>query len=901
MSQSVVTLHKTDDAPRRRVSITRGIGRSLLFSFLILTLLPLILVGIISGLQSRASIAATTQTQLQSAAELRLQTVIDWLDERKQDIRSLRSDKLTESWLRTTLQAAESSDRSSSDTATINALLTSRLQQEVAQGGGFTRLFLLDNKGIAIASTDPNLLKTAHSTQPYANATDPNIFATLYTDVRQGAREIALAQGLFNNTGQRIGTLVGTTDLVRLSKIMETGTRLGNTVESYLVNDQYQLMTATRNPASGNSVTTTGVDWVLKTGANVQGIYKNYLDNDVYGIYLPVRELPGVVLATEQETAEALAPVDLQTRGILLAIGSAIVIAIIGAYVLTRRIVQPIDNLTAVAEKVTAGDLNQVAQIERHDQIGTLADSFNTMTGRLRDVIDSLETRVEMRTAQVQASADVGRAVTSILDPDQLLRQVVQLVTERFGFYYAAAFTSDPGSSWAVLREASGPGNAAWLLKQAGHRLELQGNSMVAACIRERRARIALDTGSEAVRFANPLLPDTHSEVALPLIVGDKVLGALDVQSTQIGAFDETSTAVLQNMADQIAVALNNAAQYRLEQNRAQQTTGLLEATVELTTQNELSSLYTRIAELAATLLNADSCALWRPSGETELELVAAAGIMQVMIGQRLAVGEGLAGRVYATGLALRLDETRTWKDAVLDFGDAPAHGALATPMIWQGQSSGVLVAIHTVPEKTFTADDGNTAQLFAAQAASAIANAQLLDRLQQTLTELGLANRRLTGEAWQRRLRGGEIVYQHQRGEWNASAAAGLSLAVPIDLRGQPIGQVVVEDDQPLRELSVEERQLVQEVIERMALALESARLFEQTQSALGEARRLAQRERLINRITSQLRGAATVDEVLRIATDEMRSSVGAAYTAVKLTPPDKTGNGQGEDHDSD
>jgi GAF domain-containing protein len=379
--------------------------------------------------------------------------------------------------------------------------------------------------------------------------------------------------------------------------------------------------------------------------------------------------------------------------------------------------------------------------------------------------------------------------------------------------------------------------------------------------------------------------------------VGGQVLGALDVQSTLVGAFDETSTAVLQNMADQIAVALNNAAQYRREQSRAQQTTSLLEATIELTTQGETTGLYSRIIELNETLLSADGTALWRPSGENELELQAASGVMQAMVGQRLAIGEGVAGRVYATGLALRLDDVHTWKDASLDFGDAPVHGALATPMIWQGQPSGVLVAIQTLPDKAFTVDDGNVAQLFAAQAAAAIANAQLLERLQQTLNELGQANRRLTGEAWQRRLRDDEIVYQHRRSGSSEAAQSTLSMAVPIEVRGHSIGQVVVEDDQPQRQLTAEEHELVQEVVGRMALALESARLFEQTQSALGEARRLAQRERLINRITGQLRGAATVDDVLRIAADEMRHSVGATYTAVKLAPPTGQSNGHLDD----
>ena len=129
--------------------------------------------------------------------------------------------------------------------------------------------------------------------------------------------------------------------------------------------------------------------------------------------------------------------------------------------------------------------------------------------------------------------------------------------------------------------------------------------------------------------------------------------------------------------------------------------------------------------------------------------------------------------------------------------------------------------------------------------------------------------------------------------------APPALRVTLPIELRGQAIGQVIVEDDQPQQTLSADEVELVQEVVQRMALALDGARLSEQTQEALGEARRLAQRERLINRITNRLRGAVTVDEVLHIAADEMRHSVQAAYTAVQLMPP-ATGNGQGDDYDS-
>ncbi len=889
MNEQAVS-HSTTGQARRRISITRGIGRELLIAFLALSLIPLIVVGLIGTALNRSAATGDVNARLATTAELKAQAIRNWVTERKGDLRSLLSDQTTLDLIQVVLREP--------DIRTFKQQLSRRLYRETLNERGFQRLMLLDENDRSLVSTDAKLIDLDHSGQPYADPTTAEPQITVYYDQHLNANQIAVTQRIFDAQRQPLGVLVGMADLGQLSQIMMSGQRFGETDEAYLVGPDSRLLTDTYFPHSSDFVTTVGAQNVLNTRLSGTETYANYNGVPVVGTYRYINEL-GVGLLSEQAVTESYQTV--QEQGVLSAVILLIAASVstTGAYFFTRRMVVPIDTLTYAAEQVTAGDLEQQVTLKRRDQLGSLARSFNLMTERLRDLIDSLETRVEMRTAQVQASADVGRAVTSILDPDQLLRQVVQLITERFGFYYAAAFTLDQSEQWAVLREASGPGNAAWLLKQAGHRLEINSNSMVAACIRDRRARIALDTGTEPVRFANPLLPDTHSEVALPLRVGDQILGALDVQSTQVAAFDETSTAVLQNMADQIAVALNNAAQYRQEQSRAQQTTSLLEATVELTLQTDVASLYTRIVELAEMLLHGDSAALWRPVSEDELELQSASGVLQDLIGQRLPIGDGVAGRVYATGLALRLDDTRTWKNAMLDFGDAPVRSALATPMIWQGQPAGVLVAVHTTADKSFTVEDGNFAQLFAAQAASAIANAQLLERLQQTLSELGQANRRLTGEAWQRRLRGYEITYQRQEKSAGVISQPAISMTVPIELRGQPIGQIVVEDDRPQRQLSAEDRQLVQEVVERMALALESARLFEQTQAALSEAQRLAQRERLINRITGQLRSAVTVDEVLRIAADEMRLSVGAAYTVVKLDPPTDTNLEQGDDYD--
>lgn len=167
----------------------------------------------------------------------------------------------------------------------------------------------------------------------------------------------------------------------------------------------------------------------------------------------------------------------------------------------------------------------------------------------------------QRRAEQLATAADVSRTAISVLNPDDLIIQSVELIRERFargaGVHYAALFLVDDSGAWAELRHATGEAGRALL--ERGHKLEVGGNSMVGWAAANRRARIALDVGAEPVRFANPLLPDTRSEIALPLVVGGRVLGALDVQSTLAGAFGQADVAVLQTMADQLAIALHNA------------------------------------------------------------------------------------------------------------------------------------------------------------------------------------------------------------------------------------------------------------------------------------------------------------------------------------------------------
>lgn len=161
------------------------------------------------------------------------------------------------------------------------------------------------------------------------------------------------------------------------------------------------------------------------------------------------------------------------------------------------------------------------------------------------------------RAAQLATAAEVSAAASSILNLDELLPQAAELIRQRFNLYYVGIFLLDETGRWAVLR--AGTGEAGKQMLEMGHKLEVGGKSMIGWCTANARARIALDVGTEAIRFDNPLLPLTRSEMALPLISRGRVIGAMTIQSDRPAAFTEEDITALQTMADQLATAIENA------------------------------------------------------------------------------------------------------------------------------------------------------------------------------------------------------------------------------------------------------------------------------------------------------------------------------------------------------
>jgi DNA-binding LacI/PurR family transcriptional regulator/anti-anti-sigma regulatory factor/putative methionine-R-sulfoxide reductase with GAF domain len=226
-------------------------------------------------------------------------------------------------------------------------------------------------------------------------------------------------------------------------------------------------------------------------------------------------------------------------------------------------------------------------------------DVYDVLRGEISSALQGslLREQVEERAVQLQTAAEVSQATSSILEPEALIEQVVDLARERFDLYYVGLFLVEDASSpdgdakerWAVLK--AGTGEAGQQMVALDHRLLVGGESMIGQCVAGKKALIALDVGEEAVRFENPLLPETRSELALPLISRGEAIGALTIQSVQEAAFSEEDISVMQTMADQLANAIVNARLYeRVQQAYAEVEQQVRKRTEELRREQEESA-----------------------------------------------------------------------------------------------------------------------------------------------------------------------------------------------------------------------------------------------------------------------------------------------------------------------
>ena len=242
---------------------------------------------------------------------------------------------------------------------------------------------------------------------------------------------------------------------------------------------------------------------------------------------------------------------------------------------LLRSIIIPIQKTIEASESFAAGEFQTRVQYATDDEAGLISRAFNKLAEEIESKQKSIQLRgndLENKTSKLETIAKVSREITSFRDLASLLTAATNLIYENFGYYHVGIFLLDERKEFAVLAASNSEGGKRML--ERGHLLKVGETGIVGYVSQSLEARIALDVGKDAVFFNNPDLPETRSELALPLVVNTQILGVLDVQSTHPEAFDQEDIKTLYILADQLAIAIQNAnlfseAEKALESTRA--------------------------------------------------------------------------------------------------------------------------------------------------------------------------------------------------------------------------------------------------------------------------------------------------------------------------------------------
>lgn len=270
-------------------------------------------------------------------------------------------------------------------------------------------------------------------------------------------------------------------------------------------------------------------------------------------------------VVAHEHAETVLAPAAQQTRVLALVTLAVALLAAALAVGAAQVLVAPILRLTAAAQKLAAGSLSVRVPVTSEDELGTLGRVFNQVTAQLAEMVGALEHRVAERTRALNTSAEVSRRLSSVLDPQQLVVEVVEQLREAFNYYHAHIYLLDEASQSLVM--AGGTGEAGRVMLARGHKIAA-GRGLVGRAAATGQPVLVPDTAQDPGWLPNPLLPDTRAEVAVPILAGGQVVGVLDVQQNVAGGLTQADADLLQSIASQVGVALQNARAY--EQTRRQ-------------------------------------------------------------------------------------------------------------------------------------------------------------------------------------------------------------------------------------------------------------------------------------------------------------------------------------------
>ena len=564
-----MTSLKTDPAETRRPSVHRtSLAGSLFRTLVIFTFIPLILMGGAAYLRSRALFGNQVSAQMQNQLTAELNQ-LDLTIKAKQ----IRLDRLVrQPVFDAELDSALSEDPHSLNFSTTRSDLSEAMRALTPEVGKvtFNQFFLLRPDGTIQMASQPGWEGASLAkSQYYQTIQDGNDqtfavynFGPLYTD-----QLVLITVAQYRAPGgSRLGTVVGITEPQNLQEILQSLISLAPSSNAYFVThdekllgiDPHTMQLAVLGPSPQQDNQLTSVfTLMMHSGTRVPQSLQ-FSNSDQVSVLAQAEWLPSMDAGFVWEIPQNVVFGQLTSLGTFTLI--IILIALLAiAFVIwagTRSVFRPLQALAAITSKFAAGDFSVRAEVRSQNEIGLLADAFNHMAQELAELYRSLEQKVEERTRQIRTAAEVAQRVTSSTNLDELLNRTTELIVQQFGFYHAAVYLIDRAGKYAVLRAACSP--AAHALLEGRYQLEVGSASIIGWTSASNQPRIASDIREDPMHMENRLLPETRSEAGIPVSIGGTVLGVLDVQSTQGGAFGPETIVMLQTLASQIAVAIRN-------------------------------------------------------------------------------------------------------------------------------------------------------------------------------------------------------------------------------------------------------------------------------------------------------------------------------------------------------
>jgi GAF domain-containing protein/HAMP domain-containing protein len=495
----------------------------------------------------------------------------------------------------------------------------------------------------------------------------------------------------------------------------------------------------------------------------------------------------GWQIVVDQSQTDNLAPIRQQTQSTIVIALIILAISAAAGIFLAQTLTNPIARLTAVASEIAGGNLAAQARVESNDEIGTLASTFNSMTSQLQETLTGLEQRVADRTRNLELAAEVGRSVSQVGTLDVILKNAAEIIRSRFDLYYVQIYLTDPAQVNLLL--LSGTGTVGAELLRRSHRLPLNAGSINGRAATEKKSVVIADTTTSATFRPNPLLPNTRSEMAVPLIVGGKVVGVLDLQSEKANTLTQELLPAFEALAGQLAIAIQNA-NLLAETNQAR---------AELEAQARRLSRANWADYMDAIHKPEQTGYVFEENMVTPLS--------QAPEAQSQEKGNSVAAQIEVTGEAIG--------NLVVEMG---------------GNSS--------------TARSDELINTVARQVAQHIEALRLLESAERYRAEAEEASRRLTREGWQAYIENTKenLGYFYDLNEvkpHDGNTDAESALALPLKVRDEVLGKLAVQG------LDVKDSQTVEfvtAVAGRLSAHIESLRQFEETKRGQVELDKRAQ-----------------------------------------------------------